>query len=409
MRTLTTLQKLSGVGTNELADQLAALQTRYAELDISEVTDGLTYAMPVMSQTKMKVNEVNAALAMLSMGGLHGEMAGVAFREAIAKLTTEDKLQPFIWKTKEGGLDLANTMQALASSLGKLSPLEQTRQLKALGFNLRDVQGIDILINRVGELKSVEADLENSRGEAAKLAAIREKSADEQWANLLQNFDLLKTSIGETLLPTVNRLIPRLADGLKSLKGWVEEHKGFVEGAMKIASWGAAILAPLGALALLGASLSFIASYAPVVFKLLISPFKLWGLAVKALTAGQWLLSAAMDANPIGLLIAGAAALAVAGYEIYEHWAAVKTFFVGLGAEFEKLGTEAFDWGVNLLKKFGEGIESMIAWPVKKVEEMAGKMARFLVGHSPIPEGPLHDLNLSRDIGRTIQPSQLAA
>jgi hypothetical protein len=32
-----------------------------------------------------------------------------------------------------------------------------------------------------------------------------------------------------------------------------------------------------------------------------------------------------------------------------------------------------------------------------------------VLGHSPIPEGPLHDLNLGRDIARTIQPGPIVA
>jgi TP901 family phage tail tape measure protein len=133
-RTLTTLSRLSGAGMNALSDQLAAMQTRYAELDISEVTSGLTYAMPIMDQTKMKVSEVNAALAELSMGGLHGEMAGTAFRETIMKLTTKDTLEPFIRLTKRGGFDLAATLDALNAKVGNLSPVAQTQALKALGL-----------------------------------------------------------------------------------------------------------------------------------------------------------------------------------------------------------------------------------------------------------------------------------
>jgi hypothetical protein len=44
-------------------------------------------------------------------------------------------------------------------------------------------------------------------------------------------------------------------------------------------------------------------------------------------------------------------------------------------------------------------------WAVHAIEGVAGKMARFVVGHSPIPEGALHDLNLGRDLARTIQPA----
>jgi TP901 family phage tail tape measure protein len=250
-RTLTTLNKLSGVGVNELGDQLAALQTRYAELDISEVTGGLTYAMPVSRAAGIAVPEMNAALAMLSMGGMHGEMAGTAYREMIAKLTTKDDLQPFLKRTKQGGLELADTIQTIASSMANLSPLQRTMALKKLGFDLRDVQGMNILIDKVGELKSLEADLTNSRGEAERLAKVRMSAADEQWANLMNNLDLLRATVGETLLPLVNRIIPRLADGLKSMRGWAEANRGWVKWAAEAMAWGAAILIPLGAIAML--------------------------------------------------------------------------------------------------------------------------------------------------------------
>jgi hypothetical protein len=355
--------------------------------------------MPVSRQAGIQVQEMNAALALLSMGGMHGEMAGTAYREMIAKLTTDNKLEPFVKKTKQGGLDLAATMQTLASSLGGLSPLEQTRALKGLGFNLRDVEGVEILINCVKELRAVEGDLNNSHGEAARLAGVRMSAADEQWANLQNNIDLLRASIGENLLPAVNRLIPRLAAGLQSLKGWADKHKDFVKFAAEAAAWGAAILIPLGALALLGASLSFIGSYVPIVLKFL-NPFKLWAAATKVVTGAQWLLNAAMDANPIVLTIAAVAALGVAAYEVYEHWAAVKNFFK--------------EWGMTVLS-FIVAPFAMLPYEIMKhwgaikdaAKAVAHGIASFFVGHSPIPEGPLHDLNLSREIARTIEPGPM--
>ena len=398
-RTLTTLNKLSGVGADELADQLAALQTRYAELDIGEVTSGLTYAMPVSRQAGIAVNEMNAALALLSMGGMHGEMAGTAYREMIAKLTTKDTLQPFIRKTKQGGLELADTMQALAASMANLTPLARTMRLKELGFNLRDVQGVNILIDRVSELKNVEADLNNSRGEAARLAGVRMSAADEQWANLQQNLDQLRESIGENLIPAVNRLIPRLTAGLQSLRGWVESNKGFVTLALKATALGAAILIPLGTIALPGASLAFIGSYVPVVLKF-INPFNWWAAAVKTVTSAQILLNAAMDLNPVVLIVAGVVALGVAAYEMWKHWAAVKQFFKDWGVEV--LGFIVAPWAMLPIEiyKHIDAIKSA-------AKSVAHAIASLFVGHSPIPEGPLHDLNLSREFVRTINPEPI--
>jgi hypothetical protein len=46
-------------------------------------------------------------------------------------------------------------------------------------------------------------------------------------------------------------------------------------------------------------------------------------------------------------------------------------------------------------------------YPVRAIENMAGKMARFLRGHSPIPEGPLRNLNMGVEIARTITPAPM--
>ena len=53
--------------------------------------------------------------------------------------------------------------------------------------------------------------------------------------------------------------------------------------------------------------------------------------ATQVATAAQWLLNAALDANPIGLTIIAVAALAAAVYEIYQHWAGIAGFFVPSG------------------------------------------------------------------------------
>jgi len=47
---------------------------------------------------------------------------------------------------------------------------------------------------------------------------------------------------------------------------------------------------------------------------------------IKTLTAAQWSLNAAMDANPIGVVIIGLAALAFAAYELITHWKQVTAF-----------------------------------------------------------------------------------
>ncbi len=49
--------------------------------------------------------------------------------------------------------------------------------------------------------------------------------------------------------------------------------------------------------------------------------------ATRAWTVAQWLLNVALNANPIGLVVAGAAALVGVGYLIYKHWDRAKSLF----------------------------------------------------------------------------------
>lgn len=56
----------------------------------------------------------------------------------------------------------------------------------------------------------------------------------------------------------------------------------------------------------------------------LVGHFKNLHIATKSWTAAQWLLNVAMNANPIGLAIAGIAALIGIGYLLYKNWDRIK-------------------------------------------------------------------------------------
>ncbi len=97
-------------------------------------------------------------------------------------------------------------------------------------------------------------------------------------------------------------------------------------------------------------------------------------------------------------------ALGVAIGYLINHWSAVKDFLKGSLAFFEDFGLKIlhfFEWPFLQLPSMIRG-----AWGAIKgeVSSLAGKIGRFFVGHSPIPEGPLHHLNLGREIGRSLQP-----
>ena len=114
-------------------------------------------------------------------------------------------------------------------------------------------------------------------------------------------------------------------------------------------------------------------------------------------TGAQSLLNAALapTALTIGAIVVAVAALAVAAYEIYEHWSAVKGFFVKLWDDVKVIFADAAEWmknaGENLVKALGEGILAVAEWPVKAAESLAEKIGGFFHFHSPPAYGPLRE------------------
>ncbi|MCB2186940.1 MAG: phage tail tape measure protein [Deltaproteobacteria bacterium] len=168
-------------------------------------------------------------------------------------------------------------------------------------------------------------------------------------------------------------------------------------------------------------------------------------VATRAWAAAQWLVNLAMTANPIGLVIAGVAALAAGAYLLITHWKEVKEFFGGIwtwaaeqvsafwgwlqGIDLYELGAgllrglangilsvlslpqtimegawdlvigwlgglNLFEAGAKLLATFVDGIKSLAAQPVEMVKSVLAKVREYLP-FSDARRGPLSALTAS--------------
>jgi hypothetical protein len=160
-------------------------------------------------------------------------------------------------------------------------------------------------------------------------------AADEQWAVFMNNVELLREALGETLLPAINRLIPRATERLRSMTEWAHAHKSIVKLGLEVAAVGAAILIPLGSLAVFLASLGFIASYIPVILKLG-SVFNLLKTAEEAAALAHFGLSG----SGFGSLVAAvrAASIAFMGY--------ATALWSGVSAGVAFLATNPIGWAI---------------------------------------------------------------
>ncbi len=137
-------------------------------------------------------------------------------------------------------------------------------------------------------------------------------------------------------------------------------------------------------------------------------------VATKVMTAAQWGLNAAMTANPIGLVIAGAVALGAAVWALYTYcepvrrvvdglWSSVSTGAVSAWESVTGQARAAIEWlssislydtGAKLLTTFAEGIKSVAMAPVEAVSSVVAKVREYLPG-SDAERGPLSTLTAS--------------
>lgn len=160
--------------------------------------------------------------------------------------------------------------------------------------------------------------------------AAQTNTAAEQSQIAQAKFDDAKTKLGTGLLPVMTKLY-----GIAAKVGnWFGEHTGVVQVmAGVIAGLALAVLAVNGAMTA-------------------------WSTLTKIATALQWLWDAALDANPIGILVVVIAAVIAAVVLMYQKFGWFRDFIKGVGAFF---GT-VFD-----------GLKGAIGWVVDKIKWLIDK------------------------------------
>ena len=204
---------------------------------------------------------------------------------------TDDELRPALGKLATATGDLTKAQQLLSLSLdvsaqtGK--PLESvtTALARAYGGQFgalnRLLPGFDQGIIKSKDFTAAQDELARLTGGAASESA---NTAAGQFRRFQITLQETKESIGTALLPVLNAFLPIL----QSVAKWVQENSDVV------VILGAAIGVLSGAVLAVNAAM------------------KLAAAATAVMTAAQWLLNAALDANPIGIVVLAIAAL-VAG------------------------------------------------------------------------------------------------
>lgn len=261
---------------------------------------------------------------------------------------TDDELRPALGKlaTATGDITKAQELAALAMdiSAARGTGLEATSQALAKAYSgnfaalKKLIPGIDEAALKSGDWATVQAALNDVVGGAAATAA---NTSAGRYKILTTQLQEAKEEIGAGLLPVMGKLVPFLTKMAKFVQ---DNSAAFVALAAVLGTVAAAIV---------------VTNFA---IKAARTATLLW-------TAAQWLLNAALTANPIGLVVVGIAALVAGLVLAYKKSETFREMIQKLWEWLKIIGLFIKDVIVGYFNLWVTAIKTVITWVQKLVDK----------------------------------------
>jgi len=188
----------------------------------------------------------------------------------------------------------------------------------------------------------------------------------------------LAITLGNAVIPLLNELMKAVTPVIKSFAGWVKKNPGLVKGIVKVA-------AVVGGMAAAISVVSGVVGLATKAFGIYKTVLKAGQVVTKIITAAQWLWNAAMMANPIGLIIAGVAALTVGIYALTKAFSSQTTA--------EKLNAEVRERALDATLDLRAEV-SQLFFTLRKAEKGSTAFNETLARLEEIQPGIVEQFNL---------------
>jgi TP901 family phage tail tape measure protein len=344
---------LGAKGAVDVTNALIGAESQ-GKTTMEALAGSLATVLPTAAAAGVGLNEVLGAMSTMTAEGTSADNAATYLRMTIGQLSNPSNKAAQEMKNlglsatqvgqNLGKNGLASTLTMLTNAIEKhMGPAglvlikhlqgasKNTTEFQRVLANLPPTQQtyIGALATMVGGTKSMQAALEltgdNMATFQANTAAVNQHVADgagkiEGWDLVQKNFNqrlaetkdtvlALGVRIGGALLPQAQKAL----NVISSTVSWLTKHKAVAKDA--------AIAVGLMAAAFVGYRIAVtVATVAE----------KVWTVAKAVGTAIQWLWNAAMDANPIGLIIIGIMLLVGGFILLWTHSAAFRNFFIGM-------------------------------------------------------------------------------
>ncbi len=323
--------KMSQTQVVELADKINYLgNTTAASAPL--ISDVVTRVGPLGEVGGLASGEIAALGASMISAGVQSEVAATGLKNMILALSSGSgatKTQAAAFeKLGLNAEDMATMMQtnargAILQVLEAIQRLDKADQATVLSqlFGKESIGSIAPLLSNLDGVKDNFDKVANSAFYAGSMQGefdAKSKTTANSMQLMKNRLDAAKIAIGQGLIPVMTPMLEMLGNATGYIASFAQSHEGltkaigFTVAALGIFVW------TVGAFSTIAGAVGTVMTF--------VTWIKKAGIATKIWTGVQWLLNAAMDANPIGAVILGVAALIAIGYVLYSNWGKISTF-----------------------------------------------------------------------------------
>ncbi|MCT4181646.1 phage tail tape measure protein [Elizabethkingia anophelis] len=329
---LTTAMNQYGISTDDpiKASQIMASMMNVMAAASKEGSAELPQLKAALEQSGMAAKsagvsfeETNAAIEVLDAAGKKGSEGGVALRNVLATLGQGRFLPKKVRSEFQAlGIDinqLNNPSISLSQRLNMLKPLLKDSALLSATFGKENSNAAMALIGQTGEIDRLTGAVKGTTSAYDQAAIVMESPAEKN-ARLKAQLDDFKISL------------------FNATNAWM----GYANVAAEVAR-DVGNLVPI--FQGVGKAIMFVTNAQ-----------KMQALWTKIVTAAQWLWNAAMTANPIGLIVAGIAALIAGVVVCWNKFEGFRTVIFKSWEAMKLFGTAIKDFVINRFKELLSGI-----------------------------------------------------
>lgn len=323
-----------GLGASDLTgflDKITNTST-ISNSSIEQLNEAFIRSGGLLRTLEVPLSEANALFGVLANRGEKGSEAGTGLNAVLINLSTGagqageamEKLNLSAFDSNGQFKGVGNVLKELNEKMVGMTQ-EQQNYYKAMIGGKVNIGTLSALLDGVGkEFDSLSEKIDNSEGALNRVANTMLDNTKGSWTLLKSTVEGAAIAIGEKLLPYINATIKGgivFINTLRAIPEFIREN----EVALKALALG---------LIIFNSQMVFAAANS----LRLAAVEKGRAIVTGAVTTAQWLLNAAMTANPIGLVVK-AVGLLVAGFGIlYSKSETVRAGISGLG----NVATEIF-------------------------------------------------------------------